>query len=38
VTVYFTPSIVGKESATMLFYDNSAASPQSLALSGTGTH
>jgi sugar lactone lactonase YvrE len=38
LTVYFTPSIVGKESATMLFYDNSAASPQSLALSGTGTH
>jgi hypothetical protein len=33
VTVYFTPSIVGKESATTLFYDNGAASPQSRVLS-----
>jgi hypothetical protein len=38
ITVYFTPSIVGKESATMQLYDNSAASPQTLPLSGTGTN
>ncbi len=35
-TVYFTPSIVGSESATYLVYDNSTGSPQSLPLSGTG--
>jgi hypothetical protein len=35
-TVYFTPSIVGSESATYLVYDNSPGSPQSLSLSGTG--
>jgi hypothetical protein len=35
-TVYFTPSIVGSESATHLVYDNSPGNPQSLSLSGTG--
>ncbi len=35
-TVYFTPSIVGSESATYMVYDNSTGSPQSLPLSGTG--
>jgi sugar lactone lactonase YvrE len=35
-TLYFTPSIVGSESASLLFYDNSPGSPQSLSLSGTG--
>ncbi len=35
-TAYFTPSIVGNESATLQLYDNSAASPQSLSMTGTG--
>ena len=35
-TVYFTPSIVGSESATYLVYDSSTGSPQSLPLTGTG--
>ncbi len=35
-TVYFTPSVVGNESATLQLYDNSAASPQGLPLTGTG--
>ena len=35
-TAYFTPSIVGAESATLSVYDNSPGSPQKLALSGTG--
>jgi len=35
-TAYFTPSIVGAESATLNVYDNSPGSPQTLALSGTG--
>jgi len=35
-TVFFTPSIVGSESATYLVYDSSTGSPQSLPLSGTG--
>jgi hypothetical protein len=29
---------VAKESATFQLYDNSTASPQTLSLSGTGTH
>ena len=32
----FKPSIVGNESATYKVYDNTAGSPQSLPLSGTG--
>jgi sugar lactone lactonase YvrE len=36
LTVYFTPSILGAESATYVVYDNSTGSPQSLPLSGTG--
>jgi hypothetical protein len=35
-TMYFKPSIVGSESATYVVFDNSAASPQSLPLTGTG--
>ena len=35
-TVFFTPSIVGSESATYVVYDNSTGSPQSLPLMGTG--
>ena len=35
-TMYFKPSIVGAESATLSVYDNSPGSPQTLALSGTG--
>ena len=34
--VYFTPSIVGPESATYLVYDNSPGNPQSLPLTGIG--
>ena len=37
VSVTFTPSIVGAESASLKFTDNAANSPQSLALTGTGT-
>ena len=37
LTVSFTPSIPGSESATLQLYDNSAESPQTLPLSGTGT-
>jgi hypothetical protein len=35
-SMYFTPSIVGSESATYQVFDNSAGSPQSLPLTGTG--
>ncbi len=35
-TMYFTPSISGAESATYQVFDNSAGSPQSLPLTGTG--
>ena len=35
-TVYFTPSIVGNESATLQLYDNGAGSPQGLSITGTG--
>lgn len=35
-TMYFKPSIVGAESATLSVYDNSPGSPQTLALTGTG--
>lgn len=35
-TMYFTPSIVGVESASFLVYDNSTGSPQALPLTGTG--
>ena len=35
-TVYFTPSIVGSESATYQVYDSSTGSPQLLPLTGTG--
>jgi hypothetical protein len=38
VIVYFTPSKVGAETAALQLYNNSAASPQSLPLSGTGTN
>jgi len=36
VTLNFTPSIVGTETATFYLYDNSPGSPQSLPLTGTG--
>lgn len=36
--VYFTPSAVGKESATLQLYDSSATNPQTLPLTGTGTN
>lgn len=35
-TIYFIPSKVGKETATYQVFDNSAGSPQSLSLTGTG--
>lgn len=35
-TAYFTPSLVGSESASLLVYDTSTGSPQLLSLSGTG--
>jgi len=35
-SVTFDPSIVGKENATFGMYDNSAGSPQTLPLTGTG--
>jgi len=37
VGLTFTPSILGAESASLKFTDNAANSPQSLALTGTGT-
>ncbi len=37
VNVTFTPSLTAAESATLQFTDNAAGSPQSVALSGTGT-
>ncbi len=36
VTIIFTPSIVGPESATLNFADNASTSPQTVTLSGTG--
>jgi len=36
ITVYFTPSIVGSESATYKVFDNSVGSPQTLSLTGKG--
>ena len=36
INFYFKPSIVGNETATYKVYDNTAGSPQSLPLSGTG--
>jgi uncharacterized repeat protein (TIGR03803 family) len=36
VSVVFTPSIVGSESAALNFADNAADSPQTVSLSGTG--
>jgi len=36
LTMYFTPSIVGAESAAYQVFDNSTASPQALPLTGTG--
>jgi hypothetical protein len=35
-TIYFRPSIAGSEKVSYLVYDNSAGSPQSLPLTGTG--
>ena len=35
-TVFFTPSIVGSESATFLVFDSSVGSPQALSLTGQG--
>jgi len=37
-SVFFTPSVVANESATLQLFDNSASSPQTLALSGTGSN
>jgi hypothetical protein len=37
VTVTFRPSAVGRKSATLSVFDNGGASPQAVALSGTGT-
>jgi len=37
VSVTFTPSVVGSRSATLSFADNIPSSPQTVALSGTGT-
>jgi YVTN family beta-propeller protein len=37
VSVKFTPSIVGNESATLTFTDNAAGSPHVVNLTGTGT-
>jgi hypothetical protein len=36
ITVYFTPSIVGAEKATLKIIDSATGSPQTVALSGTG--
>ncbi|HXM43767.1 MAG TPA: choice-of-anchor D domain-containing protein [Bryobacteraceae bacterium] len=35
-TAFFTPSIVGSESATLYIYDSSVSSPQTLSLTGQG--
>lgn len=35
-TMYFTPSVLGAESASFLVYDNSPGTPQVLPLTGTG--
>jgi YD repeat-containing protein len=37
VKVTFRPSVIGPESATLSFFDNGGASPQTVSLSGTGT-
>jgi hypothetical protein len=37
ITIGFTPSALGARGATLSVYDNAATSPQSVALSGTGT-
>ncbi len=37
-SVFFAPSVVANESATLQLFDNSASSPQTLALTGTGTN
>jgi len=37
ITIGFTPSALGPHSATLFVYDNTATSPQRVALSGTGT-
>jgi hypothetical protein len=37
VTVTFRPSVLGSESAVLSIFDNGGASPQAVALSGTGT-
>jgi fibronectin type 3 domain-containing protein len=36
--VMFTPSVVGTEAASLSIADNSSGSPQTVALSGAGTH
>ena len=36
ITLYFTPSLVGAEKATLKVFDSSQGSPQSVGLSGTG--
>ncbi len=37
IQITFTPSALGAESATLIVSDNAASSPQTVALSGTGT-
>ena len=34
----FTPSVAGAEAATLSITDNASGSPQTVSLSGTGTH
>jgi hypothetical protein len=36
--VFFTPSIAGTETASLSIADNASGSPQTVSLSGTGTH
>lgn len=38
LSVVFTPSMVGNESATLSVADNASGSPQTIALTGTGTN
>ncbi|MGD0460509.1 MAG: hypothetical protein ABSC21_22540 [Terriglobia bacterium] len=38
IAVMFTPSVVGTEAASLSIADNSSGSPQTVALSGAGTH
>ena len=38
IAILFTPSASGSRSASLAFADNASGSPQSVSLSGTGTH